>query len=82
MAEPVRYRYFYVVALPLPRGRKTHVYEIRNAGSDNVLGTIEWYGPWRQFCFVPKGATVWSAGCLQDVRDFIAKHAGKEAGGA
>ena len=38
-----------------------------------VLGTIEWYPPWRQFVRAPADTTVWSAGCLRDVLDAMEK---------
>lgn len=78
MSEPVRYQYFYVVALPKERGRKTRRYHVRNASSGDVIGVIKWYGAWRQYCFFPSAVTVWSSGCLRDVHNFIANHAGKD----
>ena len=37
-----------------------------------LIGTIEWYGPWRQFIFHAQPNTVWSTGCLADVQDALA----------
>jgi len=66
-----RYKFFTVQCLPTEPGRKTPRYAILNNRSGNLLGIIEWYGPWRQFCFFPEAGTVWSNGCLAGVQDAI-----------
>lgn len=50
---------------------KTKVFEVISNSSNAHLGMIKWYGPWRQYCFFPVGDTVFSAGCLKDIQDFI-----------
>ncbi len=67
------YEYFRVFATSLRPGRKTHKYEVLNRRRRTLIGVIQWYGPWRQFCFFPERGTVWSAGCLADMQDAIAK---------
>lgn len=42
-----------------------------NKRADRPIGEIRWYGPWRQYCFVPFIDTIYSAGCLRDIADFI-----------
>ena len=80
MPEPVAsYKYFDVFAEPKDLYRKTYRYRICTRRDEDIIGWIEWYGPWRQFCLCAEANTVWSAGCLQDVQDFIRKHAGKGA---
>lgn len=66
------YQYFKVRELPLEGARKTKRHQIVSLRGD-VLGTIEWYGAWRQFCLFPRsaGMTVWSLGCLKAVGDAI-----------
>jgi len=69
------YEYFRVFECePEPR-RKTRRYLIRSRRDDSHLGTIQWYGAWRQFVFIPVADevadTVWSTGCLRDVIDAI-----------
>lgn len=53
---------------------RTSVWTCRNAKSGTILGTVAWYGPWRQYCFYPSSikALVFSAGCLQDIQHFLA----------
>jgi len=36
-----------------------------------ALGRIEWYGPWRQYCYMSTIQAVYSKGCLRDIADFI-----------
>ena len=64
------YQYLIFVEVPNP-GRKTSVWECRNKNSQTVLGTVSWYGPWRQYCYFPSIQAVYSAGCLQDITHFI-----------
>jgi len=55
---------------------KTSVYFcINRKGGDN-LGRVEWYGSWRQYCFMPMEDTVFSASCLKDIQNFILELAG------
>jgi len=63
--------YFTIEELPRNVGRRTSTYLVRNRRSGAVLATIKWYGPWRQFCLSPERGTVWSAGCLAEVQQFI-----------
>ena len=50
---------------------KTTVWSCRNLKSDAVLGYVKWYGPWRQYCFVPEVDTVFSRSCMVDIENFI-----------
>jgi hypothetical protein len=38
-----------------------------------LLGTIAWYGAWRQFCLYPALGTVFNNGCLNDIQAKIAE---------
>lgn len=62
-----------IIDLVGSRGRKTPVYAIHEGSGTNRLGEIKWYGPWRGFCFFPKGNTVFDAECLQQIREWIAE---------
>lgn len=57
---------------PMP-GRKTRIYEVCNKQSGAWLGSIRWYGSWRQYCFMPAADTVFSSGCMADIIDFISE---------
>ena len=66
------YEYITVYQLPIPKGRKTPVYNVIRNESHVVIGTLQWYGAWRQFCFYPCHATIWSRDCLEDIRFALA----------
>lgn len=50
---------------------KTSVWGCLNTKSDDMLGIVKWYGPWRQYCFFPMADCVFSKGCLEDINQFI-----------
>ena len=54
---------------------KTTKWLCRNNKTEEILGTVQWYGPWRQYCFLPSPGyeLVFSAGCLGDIEGFIAR---------
>jgi hypothetical protein len=56
-------------------GRKTKIIHVNSKSSGNELATIEWYGVWRQYCFMPtmEFDTVWNNTCLTDVITVINK---------
>lgn len=49
---------------------KTVLMKISNKKSGELLGWVEWYGPWRQYCFV-RDELVFSPSCLRNLADFI-----------
>jgi hypothetical protein len=54
--------------------RKTKIIGIVNISNDEEIATIEWYGAWRQYCFMPERfefSTVWNNTCLTDVVSVI-----------
>jgi hypothetical protein len=51
--------------------KKTKLFVVVNKSSITGIGCIKWYAPWRQYCFFPNEGTVYSAGCLDDISDFI-----------
>lgn len=67
--RPTKYLLFEQVANP---GRKTAVWNVRSVGSGAHLGAIRWHGPWRQYCFWPKGSTIFNTDCLIDITDRLA----------
>ena len=73
------YKWFRVVRQPKtdPR-RKTFIYKVININHGSCIGTISWYGSWRQYCLFPEGDTVWSTGCLCDIMKLIGQLNRKE----
>lgn len=47
-----------------PEGRITRIVEVIAVRSGDLLGTIKWYGPWRQYVFAPEPSCVFNLGCL------------------
>ena len=35
------------------------------------LGTIKWFGRWRQYAFFPEAGTVFNTECLNDIQSYI-----------
>ena len=50
---------------------KTQIYDVFAKGNESLLGIIQWYAPWRQYCFFPSEECVFSKGCLNDINHFI-----------
>ena len=54
--------------------RRTKIISIINKSSKEQIATIEWYGAWRQYCFMPERfefTTIWNNACLNDVISVI-----------
>lgn len=67
----IKKRYAYIEIVQVQSFTKTKRFIVKNNKSGSSIGWIQWYGPWRQYCFFPIAETVYSAGCLQDIHDFI-----------
>jgi hypothetical protein len=64
----------------VPEGMKTNVISVVNNRSGDEIGKIAWYSPWRQYCFLPKGNTVWNLQCMRDVLSIINQLMGERRG--
>lgn len=53
------------------RKPKTNVYNVFSKNHGDLLGRIFWYGPWRQYVFEPLDGTLWSRGCLGEIKQFL-----------
>lgn len=71
MSEAFRTRFEYIHFVKTGDTGKTSIWECLNNSSGAILGEVRWYGPWRQYIFLPVNS-FYSAGCLQDVITFIA----------
>ena len=47
---------------------KTVEVAVMSTRHGDMLGVIRWYGVWRAYVLEPTAGTVWSDGCLEDVR--------------
>lgn len=68
----IKTEYKYITFIPIDNpGKKTMKYNCTNTKSGDVLGVIQWYNHWRQYCYFPTCSAVYSTGCLNDIIDFI-----------
>lgn len=51
--------------------QKTRVVQVYSKRNKALLGTIKWYGNWRQYCFFPESATIFNRTCLGDIENVI-----------
>ncbi len=64
---------------PRAAGRVTDVYEVCTSGKPydedapqfSELGEIRWYSAWRRYVFFPRDGTLYDAGCLREVAEFL-----------
>ena len=60
-------RFMYAVG-----GAADDLWEIRNKGSDGVLGYVDWYSRWKSYVFNSMGeAVIFSADCLEEIVKFL-----------
>jgi len=65
-------RYQHINFIEIESKAKTSVWSCRNNRSNIELGQVQWYGPWRQYCFYTYGHdVVFNAGCLKDIQNFL-----------
>ena len=52
---------------------KTKVYNVISNYDNSLLGSIYWYGKWRQYIFEPDilAKSIWSWDCLLEIVEFI-----------
>lgn len=66
-----------------PEGRKTRIIEVRSKSSGDLLGTIKWFGRWRQYTFFPEPETTFNTDCMASisgaVMGLMAQRSRKEA---
>lgn len=54
-----------------PEGRKTRIVAVRAQSNGSPLGTIQWWGAWSQYTFMPATGTVFNVACLTDIQRWI-----------
>jgi hypothetical protein len=50
---------------------RTEVHGVFSALHGDRLGTVKWYGAWRQYAFFPERETVWNHACLRQLAHFL-----------
>lgn len=66
-----QYEYIHFVQRERKKGAKTDSWDILSNKSNDVLGTIKWYGAWRQYCLYSMGSCIFNTACLGHIREFI-----------
>jgi hypothetical protein len=61
----------YIVFEEQPSKGKTVVLHVRSRRTDDLLGSIRWYGAWRQYTLWVEPQTIWNTGCLEAVNERI-----------
>lgn len=67
------FEFEYVHFVKIKDKPKTSVWSCRNNSSDDELGVVKWYSPWRAYCYFPTSPAVYSIGCLQDIGRFMSR---------
>lgn len=71
MAQTTRYLRF-VRVRSREVGKTTQVWEVRSVMHEGLLlGTISWYGRWRQYTFFPAEDTIFNRTCMSEIATFI-----------
>lgn len=63
-------KYIYLQEWSHPTG-KTRRFDVINRRSEMPIGTVQWYGAWRQYVLMPRPGTVWNPDCLRFVNEKI-----------
>lgn len=67
----MEYKHLRFDEIAFGKERKTKLFQVSSLYDDSKLGTIKWYGGWRQYVFEPCSDTRWSWDCLQELSNFI-----------
>jgi hypothetical protein len=59
--------------VPRVGGLKTDNWVLFSKSQRAPLGSVHWFGRWRQYVFEPCDGSVFNAGCLESVRAFLAE---------
>lgn len=68
-----KYKYINFILEGRRKGRKTETWKCCNNEPGDCLGYVEWYRPWRQYCFTPgfDDVFVFNSTCLTDIANFL-----------
>jgi hypothetical protein len=63
-----------------PPGKTRH-FSVENITSNAQLGTVQWYSPWRRYCYEPLPGITLDATCLRLLSIFLDEITKKQARG-
>ncbi len=64
-------KYLRFIKLERPPNKKTDIIIIKSLSGGYILGRIQWFGRWRQYCFFAENNTIWNLGCMEDVYEVL-----------
>lgn len=56
--------------VPIDPTGKTSRWQVATTDESSVLGSVHWFGRWRQYAFFPLPDTVYERQCLRDIAEF------------
>lgn len=65
------YQYIYFKKMADDPKKTTSIWSCHNTKSGARLGTVNYHTPWRCYVYQPAGPSIYSTGCLADIKDFI-----------
>jgi hypothetical protein len=72
MKKPKAYLHF--KEIPELQKPKTKVYAIYSNATSTYLGYIQWYSPWRKYCFYcDYGNLIFDNNCLNEISNYLQK---------
>lgn len=63
--------YKYIYFTKIEDKPKTSVWQCRSKRNGGLLGIVRWYGPWRQYAFLPAPDTIFNISCNEAINNFI-----------
>ena len=60
----------YITFKPGPPKPKTLTWFVYPKEGIDHLGIVQWYGPWRKYCFFPEHGSLYEQVCLREIADF------------
>ncbi len=46
---------------------------LQNTRTGEIVGWVQWHGPWRRYCYFDKEASLYDSDCLRLIADFLEK---------
>lgn len=71
--DVLKYEYVYFKKTGISKVKHTDIYTCYTNSDNTILAHVKWNAAWRQYCFYIYMETVYSAGCLEDILDFIGR---------
>ena len=66
-----KYKWIAIAKMPVNPKKVTSEFVILTEDLRLTLGTIKWFGRWRQYAYFPNSDTVYEKQCLKDISSFL-----------